>query len=157
MLRTSGCFMSSNRNVLKPSDLLFLPTNTAGWLRAHFNGQQEDERQKNRRGRREGNLRIEKNLNELFLVRISQGQVRLSQFGGGETYIGKGAQVVGTWGLLHRRIPTSRKGVQIQEGGVQQKMGSGLWRSLIHKSPTPTPSGTMSPLKWSDWLSTEMT
>ena len=106
MLRTSGCFISSDRKVFKPSDLLFLPTNAAGCLREYFSGQQEDERQKNRRGRREGNFRIEKDLNELLLVRTSQGQVRLSQFGGGEIYIGKRAQVVGTWGLLHRRIPT---------------------------------------------------
>ena len=58
MLRTSGCFMSSDRKVLKPSDLLFLPTNAVGWLRARFNDQPEDERQNNRRGGKEGNLRI---------------------------------------------------------------------------------------------------
>ena len=39
MLRTSGCFMGSDRKVLKPSDLLFLPTNAVGWLRAHVSDQ----------------------------------------------------------------------------------------------------------------------
>ena len=31
--------MGSDRKVLKPSDLLFLPTNAVGWLRAHVSDQ----------------------------------------------------------------------------------------------------------------------
>ena len=42
-------------------------------------------------------------------------------------------------GVCYAGFRLSRKGVQIQEGGVQQKMGSGLWRYLIPKSLPPLP------------------